>query len=81
VRSKQESSFFEKKEAKKLLSIWYPSLPRSAPVGWVKPITSASPQTPPSGLKLPPLATNRSQTEKSFFASFFQKKKTLAFLP
>jgi hypothetical protein len=32
------------------------------------------------GLKLPRLAANRSQSEQSFFASFFQKKKTLALL-
>jgi hypothetical protein len=31
----------------------------------------------PSGLKLPSLAANRSQVEKSFFGSFFSKKEPL----
>jgi hypothetical protein len=35
---------------------------------------SRAPNTP-YGLKLPSLAANRSQTEKSFFASFFSKKE------
>jgi hypothetical protein len=35
----------------------------------------------PDGLKLPSRVPNRSQTEKSFFGSFFSKKEQLAFLP
>jgi hypothetical protein len=79
LRKQASSSFFEKKEPKKLLSAWRP-LRRNTRRRRMGETHRLSPSpNEPSGLKLPHLAANRSQTDKSFFGSFFSKKELLAF--
>jgi hypothetical protein len=66
------SSFFEKKEPKKLLSVWLRS---AAARGSLRPEIAFGARS--RWLAVAGVPTTRMQGEKSFFGSFFSKKELL----